>query len=529
MHFLDGLAGAAAGMRVVVPADGLTVGKRSENDVVLADDYVSRTHARFHVTGGALWLEDLGSTNGSFVNNIQVQHVRLTAGDTVRAGSSVFRYRDRPAAVVHSDTDVAVSAAASPGTVIRRLHSPPPLAPVSAPVPSGDDERALRYSAALRELARIRPGALSGDQALGRILEIVFTFLPIDRGCIVLRGEGDELSTPAVRFRDPARGKEDMPLSRTLLRRAIENRSALLIPDTSLDAGLASAASVIAQRLCCVAYVPLVFGDDVIGVLCLDTHVPGGLREEHLDELLGFANQAALVTYQARMQERIQSELERRSRLQRFLSRSVAEQYMESGSDPVLGGEEREITVLFADLRGFTTLAEKISPTEAVSLLNLVFERLGATILAQGGVLDKYIGDCVMALFGAPVGDEEHCLSAVRAALAMQGELAAVRGQLAARYSGLAIGVSINCGTAVVGNIGSELKMDYTAIGDVVNVAARIEDLAGPGEILITDSVATRIAAFVDFGPKTTLTLRGREQSTQVYAVIGMKAENQAT
>jgi class 3 adenylate cyclase len=140
--------------------------------------------------------------------------------------------------------------------------------------------------------------------------------------------------------------------------------------------------------------------------------------------------------------------------------------------------------------------------------------------MQHSGTLDKYIGDCVMALFGAPLGDEQHCRRAVSAALDMQEEMHRLRTELAAKYHGLAIGIAINTGSAVVGNIGSEVKMDYTAIGDVVNVAARIEDLAGPGQILVTEAVARQVAAAVPLRPVTTVTLRGREQPTTVYAVL---------
>src|SRR5262249_13156867 len=163
-----------------------------------------------------------------------------------------------------------------------------------------------------------------------------------------------------------------------------------------------------------------------------------------------------LVAYQARMQEAIRDELQKRERLQRFVGAAVAEQYLRDGVEPALGGEEREITVLFADLRGYTSLAEKIPPREAVVLLNTLFERLCAAVLERGGTLDKYIGDCIMALFGAPLGHEDHCLLAVRTALDMQAEMRAAADELAAKYGGLHIGIAINTGTAVVGIIGSE-------------------------------------------------------------------------
>jgi adenylate cyclase len=514
MHVLEGLAGVAAGRCIPIPTGGLTVGKRPDNDLCLVDNFVSRAHARFELEGDTLWLTDLGSTNGTLVNDLQVQRRRLRAGDQIQIGGSLFRYRDRPTAVLQGEP--AAAGAIEP-TVVRTMRAPPPPAAATPSSSSGDG--------ALAELARLRPGALSPEAALGRILELVFQVLPVDRGCVVLL---DEAGTPvpgAVRYRDPGQAREDVPLSRTLLQRAVESGSALLITDTALDPGLAAAASILAHRLRCVAYLPLLFGEEAIGALCLDTQVPGGLREAHLDTLVAFANQAAIVAYQARLQQRIRAEMEKRERLQRFVAASVVEQYLAEGVEPVLGGEEREVTVLFADLRGYTSLAEKIPPREAVALLNTLFERLGEPVAARGGTLDKYIGDCLMVLFGAPFGHEGHCLRAVRTALDMQAEMETATSDLAAKYGGLAIGIAINTGTAVVGNIGSEVRMDYTAIGDVVNVAARVEDLAGPGQILVTEAVAREVASAVHLQPATTLTLRGREQPTAVYAVHGLRPD----
>jgi len=513
VHVLEGLAGVASGRRIPLPPTGLTVGKRPDNALCLQDDFVSRAHAEFLFRGGELWLVDLGSTNGTFVNDVQVQRRRLHGGDRIQIGSSVLEYRDRPIGVLDED---AVAGGGPQPTTIRRVQPPAPASPA---VPSSEDARAL---AALADLARARAGALPADEALGRILGLLFDVVPVERSCVVLQQPDGTLTTEVVRYRDPGAARADMPLSRTLLGRAIESRSALLIADALADEALAQAASVLAHRLRCVAYIPLLFGDEVVGALCMDTSVPGALRDEHLDRLVAFANQAAMVAYQARLHETIRREVRRRERLQRFLPQAVADQYAREGTEPALGGEEREVTVLFADLRGYTSMAEKMPPREAVALLNTIFERLAAPVLAHGGTLDKYIGDCVMALFGAPLGDDEHCLRAVRTGLEMQTEMAALASELAERYASLGIGVAINSGRAVVGNIGSEAKMDYTAIGDVVNVAARVEDLAGPGQILVTEAVAERAGERLRLEPYQTLALRGREQPTQVYRVAAI-------
>lgn len=506
-----------------MPAAGLTVGKRSDNDLVLDDPHVSRSHARFHWQAGALFVTDLGSTNGTRVNNVMIDARVLQHDDRIEIGGSVFRYRDQPQAVIHESSGngaapqasvvLSVHRAAEVGTVLGQ----PPASAVEADSRLGDVARALT------ELARTRPGTLSTEAMLARILGLVFEFVQVDRGCILLLDQDGIPRTRAVCNRDGSVPDEDMPLSGTLVKQALDSGNALLIPDAMSDPGLANVASVMLHALRCIAYVPFCFGDESLGLLCVDSSVPGSLEEPDLEGLVAFANQAALVAYQARLQDAVTAEVNNRNRLQRFLGKAVAERYILEGKEPELGGEQRDITILFADLRGYTSLTEEMDPVEALSLLNTLFEHLCAPILRHGGTVDKYIGDCVMAIFNAPIDDAHHCLRAVQAAIDMQRAMGEFKESLADKYGSLEIGIAINTGSAVVGNIGTEQKMDYTAIGDAVNVAARLEDIAGKRQILVTEAVAKKVSPFVDLQPTTKIQLRGRQQETTVYAITGIK------
>jgi len=525
VHVLEGIDGVIRGRVIVVSGAGLSVGKRADNDLVLDDPHVSRQHARFLPQSGALAITDLGSTNGTYVNKLQIQTQTLKSGDRIEIGGCVLRYRDRPVAQLH---DGASDDASPQVSVIRSVvagqgdASFGAAALRTAPAARADPQLSA-VAEALTELARTRPGSLAPEEMLARILELVFQFSRADRGCILLLDAQGQPSARVVRNRDARRPDEDLPLSRTLVRRAMETREALLIPDAASDPGLARVSSVMMHALRCVAYVPLCFADETLGVLCVDTPVPGGLGETDLDGLVAFANHAALIAYQVSLQEAVEREVERRNRLQRFLGRAVAERFILEGVEPELGGEERQITVLFADLRGYTGLTEQMAPPEALALLNTLFEGLCAPILRQGGTLDKYIGDCVMALFNAPVDDAHHCLRAVQAAVDMQSAMVQLKASLAEKYAGLEIGIAINTGRAVVGNIGTDQKMDYTAIGDAVNVAARLEDIAEGRQILVTEAVAARVQPFMELEQVTTIQLRGRQQETRVFAVTGVR------
>lgn len=218
-----------------------------------------------------------------------------------------------------------------------------------------------------------------------------------------------------------------------------------------------------------------------------------------------------------------------RDLLDKNVSPEVAAQLMQEGS--ALGGEEREVTVLFADLRGFTTLSEHLPPREVVTLLNRYLDRMAQAIEAEGGVIDKFIGDEVMALFGAPVEGTNSALRAIKAALAMRKALAELNAELAADgQPPLAFGIGINTAPVIAGNIGSQRRLNYSVIGDGVNLAARLQTQTRTPEFA-TDliiSASTLALALVDGKVTTrdlgTVTVKGRAQATQIYAVEGLKS-----
>lgn len=520
--FLQGVEGAASGRTLSIPETGLSIGKQEDNDVVLEDSFVSRCHARIGRTDGAIRLVDLNSTNGSFVNEIQIKEQVLCPGDRIRFGDSVFALHDRPLAVLSDDSQVS----AAQQTLATRIIRPSDLAP--PPLDPKDDTSFAKALSAIAALAKSRPGARPLEETLSEALKWLFEIIPADRGCILLLDTLDQPPTAqVVEYREGvSQTSATFPLSRTLIRRAVEDESAVYIPDAMSEASLAGAASVFAHRLRCVAYVPLCFGSETVGVLCVDANKPGAIKESDLDVLIAFANHLAMVAHNARLEAIVRRELKVRNTLQRFMSRNVVDDLLARGGEPSLGGDELEISVLFADLRGFTSIAEQLSPKETVALLNRLFHCLTSVVFRHRGTLDKYIGDCVMALFGAPFQHEQHVVEAVLAGVDMQREIAQLKSKLADKYAGISIGVAINAGKVIVGNIGSEERMDYTAIGDVVNVAARLEDLAGPGQILITEEVARIAEAFVEVKPYKTITLRGRQAETQVYAVMAVRGSN---
>jgi len=203
-----------------------------------------------------------------------------------------------------------------------------------------------------------------------------------------------------------------------------------------------------------------------------------------------------------------------------YMPESVATALIADPSQAALGGATREISVLFGDLRGFTALSERLSPPDLVALLNRYYGAASQAVLAEGGTIDKFMGDAMMALFNAPAQQDDHALRACRAALAMQRAIAPIAAEAADMPR---FGIGVNTGPALVGNIGSERIRNFTAIGDTVNLASRLQTRAEGGQVLINASTYALVRDRVDARPLGTIQVKGKREPVEVYQLLGVR------
>jgi class 3 adenylate cyclase len=217
--------------------------------------------------------------------------------------------------------------------------------------------------------------------------------------------------------------------------------------------------------------------------------------------------------------------------LSRYISRPVAEAVLQQQDAVPLGaGRRQRVTVMFTDIRGFTSMSERMPPEEVVAFLNSYFSRMVGAVFAFDGMLDKYIGDGMMAVFGAPIVHEDHALRAVQAAFQMRKELKALNQELEAQgQPPLAIGIGLHTGECVIGNIGTEQRLDYTAIGDTVNTASRIEGLTKEHgvDILVSEETWREVQKRVLSRPLSAVTLRGRSTPLNLYTLEMLRFEDE--
>jgi class 3 adenylate cyclase len=243
----------------------------------------------------------------------------------------------------------------------------------------------------------------------------------------------------------------------------------------------------------------------------LDYKIPVQSR----DELGDLAESFNEMTGQLREKERV------KALFGRYLPKAVADRALAHQGELGLGGEQKDVAILFSDIRGFTSLSERLSPPEVVAMLNDYYTRMIDVLFAHDGTLDKTIGDAIMAVFGAPVNDERATHKALRTALGMRVALDAFNAdRAAAGKEPVYIGIGVNCGSVVAGNLGSIKQLSYTVIGDEVNLASRMCSNAKAGQILVTEAVYRKCKWDFEFNALEPIKVKNVSQPVQVYEVL---------
>jgi adenylate cyclase len=541
------LRGKIEGKERVIPLDRaeLRIGRGGDNDLVLPDVSVSRRHASLRHEADGWHVYDLGSTNGVLLNQAAVKKAPLRSGDRLKMG--IFEL------AVEGDevkTAAPVPPPATPPPLPRLSDSGISSATIVRPLRDFSAEYGLDAASEVRadkrkaldqaygskifgfltRLARLLITSDSVDEVLTRVTEIAFEALPVDRGFILLRDEErTETICELARFKDRVeyRPQTAVPVSQTMVDTVMNQRVALLTYDALADQRLAGGESIRMHQIRSAMCAPLWSGERIIGVMQVDSPFHAGtFNEQDLDLLTALANYAAVAVERLRYAKRVEQERLMRSRLERYHSPAVIEEVMRREDtregDVVRRLKTAEATVMFGDLVGFTAYSEGAPPEEVAELLEGYFTHSVEAIFAAGGTLDKFIGDCVMAFFGAPMAQPDHARRAVRAAIEIQRELKAWNA--ARRAKGLAEAharIAINSGPVVVGDIGSNRRVDYTVLGNTVNIASRLEEsVAGAGDIVIGAETYRQLRGEIAAEALGEVTLKGLQQKIEAYRIV---------
>lgn len=551
-----------------------TIGRSKDCDIVLNDRRVSRKHAHirgdaegFHLIDG--YYEDgllKRSVNHVFVNGSPVLEKVLAAGDAVVIGESQILFvqdmpqpfipehhnhisypsvraasvaaipqpqaaADTPKGIDYDDKPLGQTQLQISANEIIGKHSYLSMeTAIATPEEIKDLRRKAKMLELLYEMSRSIGTVFDLKEIFDRATDLIFRGSPADRVVALLADETLDgkildysLVPVSARTRDAKMAEltDSMTISRTITQKVMREKVALLSQDAKTDAQFLGAESIVSQGVRSTICAPLITESNVHGVIYADRLDPfAAFTSDHLELISAVAAQTAVTVETVKAHKRLAREEVARANYSRFMPEYVVKQLLDNPNSFSLGGVNQTVTVLFADIRGFTALSEHEKPEKVVTMLNRYFSLMSDIIFEHGGTLDKYIGDGLMAIFGAPTASEEDALNAVKAAVTMQKRLSGLNDELRSEGFGqISIGIGLHTGEALIGYIGSEKRSEYTAIGDTVNLASRLESNAAGGQILMSDATAAASGNLIPVNQREPLTVKNRVQPVKVLEV----------
>ncbi len=515
--------------------DELIVGRSVRADVQIEGDLVSRQHAKFSKKESGWFFEDLGSRNGSLLNGEKIGQAHIKTGDVVMIGYGKIDFESLDGSAPGSDVDVALADSAIDLSTA-----------MVADIPDDDDDAsgatvALSYQAlisinqrlaTISRISRQLAVVLDRDELLGSVLDTLFElFEQIDRSAIVLRNDVGMFQVVATRQQGTSNTMSAMRISTSLISFVQRERKAVLSADTSIDDRFSGGESIVGASGRSIMCAPLQVVDEFLGVIYLDTEsLQRPFRHNDLNLLQGIAGPMAIFLKNAELISEIETETAMRTSLSRYLSPDVVREIGEGSLSANLGGSQVHGTIMFSDIVGFTAMSEKMSPGEVVERLNRYFTSMLEAVFGWEGTVDKFGGDAILAVWGAPVPNDDHALLAVIAGLEMQCRLFELNVALEENdETTIRMAVGLNSGKFVAGNIGGEERIEWTVIGDTVNLAQRVESSGWAETMLCSDSTWAEFkgtAGAYEFEP---INVKNKTVPVTIYSIRTVKGPRGVT
>ncbi len=544
--------------------DGMTqLGRADENDIVLSGDLVSRKHARLHVSGDGLIFEDLGSRNGSKVNGDRVTgSVPVKAGDVLFMGENHLFVR-QPALSERAATEMIDAAAAAGGSVRRYgqgidiaqavmmardvnekameqvLDGLAPFEHASSPAMNGERGGPFVLDEPLADAGHASHGALSWQSlmllyrvtarlnsasSLNAFLDETMNWLMKRVGAttgVVLIRTLQGVMMPASVCHAGRLQNGEVPVSDAIVDAALAQGQAIAVGNVHTDSRFSGRESVMAYGVDQVLCIPIGVHSPFMGVMYLNR--PAG-SDEPIERLLDLCTAIAQLvqTGIAKFQKRPDKDDRFQRALERFHAPDIVErriEEMKKEGQSLTQLEERQVTVMFADIAGFADVTERLMPDRVTELLNEFYRLATQLIFSFEGTVDTFLGNQVMALFGAPYSRGDDAIRAVRAAMALK---AAWDRAMKSRpeHERLKLRLGLNTGKVLAGTVGSEARLDFTAIGEPVNIASWLCSSAEPGQVLVTAKSLAAIGARFDVTALGERPLFGSEARTAIFEVL---------
>ncbi|MBP0027837.1 adenylate/guanylate cyclase domain-containing protein [Roseofilum sp. Guam] len=513
---------------VLVEDNPFVLGRSPDCSLCLPFFGVSRHHSQIIARGNGWLIEDMGSLNGTLLNGLPATSAQwIHHGDVVQIGvvSLVVLILQPSGEEISKGPELSTDGT----TILRNVKDLQRLwlQPHNEQDTASSNRKAI---ARLKDLVDISKGLNSAgslEAIFLQVQEAVFRDLKrIDRLALLIDLEAIG-QLKLVRLATRHQGQDTLTadsswISHSICQKVFVERVAIQTADAQADERFEGEMSILSKGIRSAMAVPLWEEEQVFGVLYADAHVSSQYTSVEAEEDLSFfsalANLVASSVQRWLLEEKLRDEENIRQRLERYHTPSVVQQMMAAGAltNGRLPLAEYEISILFADIVGFTALSERLSPSEIAELLNKFFEEMLQEVFVAKGTLDKFIGDCIMAFFGAPEVQPDHADRAVAAARGMLTRLEHLN-KTKRLNEPLQLRIAINSGKAVVGDIGSSQRVDYTVLGSTINLASRMEGICPPGECVVSEKTYKLLRVRRGFMPMGSYRFRGIERPIRVY------------
>jgi adenylate cyclase len=519
----------------------LVVGRAVTSDIPIYDPTISRRHAEVALTDNGVRVTDLGSSNGTFLNGAKIAEAEAGPNDVVTFGKVAFRVKEvtapapRPQVVPAPAEFTNPRAAVPGGTIVRQLpvsaSGGVPAIVMDQPQAGGAshlkvkaqtlEERREKKLSLLLEVSKELSKQQELDRLLDKVVDFTFQIMNVDRvSILLLDGKSNELVPRISKSRTgDASAAKHVPQS--IARKAVEERVAILSDNAAADERF-KGKSILIQSVRSAMCTPLMGSDQkVLGILYVDnltaTH---SFADEDLEFLIAFGGLTAVAIENSQLSERIRREALVRSNFERYFSPNIASVIAEQQDAGKLPSQKQPVVIFFSDIRGFTPMSEDMSPDDIATLLTEYFTEMVEIVFEHSGTLDKFMGDAIMALWGAPIVHADDADRAMQCAL----DQLAILEKMNAKWKEqgrppVAIGIGINFGEVFAGNIGSDRRLEYTVIGDAVNTASRLCSSAGPNEILISEPFYKELKKPPKVEALEPIQVKGKAKKVPVYRV----------
>ena len=488
----------------------ITVGKLSSNDFQLNDNSVSRNHCKFERSKNSYKLIDMGSTNGTYVNGKRIDESELKENDNITIGRTILKFLMVSEKESYTDVDDQKISMVIPLSDEIKLEKKEKI--ISSE---------LEFLTDLTALGKNLITSTTQEDSFDKVGDLIFKFINPKRLYVFFYDENQEELHLKYSHAGKTSKDEKANISKTIAMKAIKEKVA------KSDSRFDGAQSIIMYGITSAISVPIWTKNSIYGLIYADTTAFDQMFKERDVEILSIiANFTGLSIEGINSLNKLNKEKKIRSRLERYHSPAVVSKIMagqEENTQELQAYKETEATVFFMDIVGFTTRVEHMSPVELGIFLNNFFTEMTDIIFQYKGTLDKYIGDAIMAVFGAPFELDNHAEAAILAALDMIEKLKEMNLSLSAKKK-INIRIGINSGKLISGDFGSPRRFDYTVIGNTVNVASRLESsVAGVNEIIVSQAVYAKTKNLFDFDFLGDKKLQGLSKPVQVYKVIAKK------